>query len=186
MTEQQIAAACRQGDRQAQKALYQQYAEPLFCTMLRYVHRDDAEDLLHDAFIVIFRSFHKFEWRGEGSLAAWLKRVCINTALSALRKTHELPQLIDDTTDIDQLIDPSEQPDEADVEQLPADLLMQFIADLPEGYRTVFNLYVVDGLSHKEIARLLHIKERTSSSQFFRAKNLLAQKINLYLKLRNA
>ena len=132
---------------------------------------------LHDGFLNIFRSFSQFTYKGEGSLKAWLTRIMVNEALGYLRKkastnqeviVEELPDVIDG--------------DEDDFEQIPQSVLMQFIKELPDGYRTVFNLYVLEEKGHKEIAEMLGITEHTSSSQLYRAKTLLMKKINDYRK----
>lgn len=139
--------------------------------------REVAQDVLHDGFLNIFRSFSQFTYKGEGSLKAWLTRIMVNEALGYLRKkastnqeviVEELPDVIDG--------------DEDDFEQIPQSVLMQFIKELPDGYRTVFNLYVLEEKGHKEIAEMLGITEHTSSSQLYRAKTLLMKKINDYRK----
>lgn len=137
--------------------------------------RDTAQDILHDGFLKAFRSFGQFQYMGEGSLRAWLTRIMVNGALEALRKRNVLNE-----QPIEELPDDIE--DEEDLELIPQAVLMQFIQELPDGYRTVFNLYVFEEKSHKEIAEILGITEHTSSSQFFRAKKLLMKKISEYLK----
>lgn len=177
LSEEELAERCKQNDNRARKQLYEQYAGQLMAVCLRYGgDRDLAQDILHDGFLKAFRSFHQFTYKGEGSLRAWLTRIMINGALETLRKQHMMnEQPIDEVAD-------DRPEEEQDLERIPEAVLMKFIQELPTGYRTVFNLYVLEEKSHKEIADLLGITERTSSSQFFRAKKWLAKRISDYLK----
>lgn len=179
LSEKELAEGCRRGDNVARKQLYEQYADLLMAVCLRYsADRDTAQDVLHDGFLRAFRSFGQFQYKGGGSLRAWLTRIMVNGALEALRKRNLLnEQLIEEL--------PDDIEDEEDLELIPQAVLMQFIRELPDGYRTVFNLYVFEEKSHKEIAEILGITEHTSSSQFFRAKRLLMKKISEYLKREN-
>ncbi|WP_321332395.1 sigma-70 family RNA polymerase sigma factor [uncultured Bacteroides sp.] len=178
MEEYELAEQCRRGDNSARKELYERFAGRLFGICLRYVgNRDTAQDVLHDGFIKIFNSFDKFSWRGEGSLRAWIERVMINTALQFLRKGDVMNQAMN----IDDVPEISQEPEASDIEAIPNKVLMAFIAELPAGYRTVFNLYMFEEKSHKEIAALLGINEKSSASQLFRAKQVLAKKIRAYI-----
>ena len=173
MNETELVERCGKGDNLARKQLYERYAGQLMAICVRYTgDREVAQDVLHDGFLNIFRSFSQFTYKGEGSLKAWLARIMVNEALGYLRKkastnqeviVEELPDVIDG--------------DEDDFEQIPQSVLMQFIKELPDGYRTVFNLYVLEEKGHKEIAEMLGITEHTSSSQLYRAKTLLMKKI---------
>lgn len=179
-SEQTLAERCKHGDNAALKQLYEIYAGWLLGVCLRYVgDRQTAEDLLHDGFIQIFSNLDKFHWKGEGSLKAWLFKVQQNTVLSYLRKNIERQE----TVSLDDGNIPNFDVAEPEtVKDVPKKILMQMIADLPVGYRTVFNMFVIDGLPHKEIARLLGIQEKSSSSQLLHARRLLASKI---IKWRN-
>ena len=139
--------------------------------------RDTAQDLLHDGFLKIFDSFDKFTWRGEGSLRAWMERVMVNTALQYLRKN----DVINQSAPLEELPEEYEEPDASDVEAIPQKVLMQFIEELPAGYRTVFNLYTFEDKSHKEIAQELGINEKSSASQLFRAKSVLAKRVKEWI-----
>lgn len=136
---------------------------------------DEAHDVLHDGFIKIFSNF---TFRGECSLATWMTRVMMTQAIDYLRRKQRFTQLVVSEEQLPDVID------EASVAESGSDLseevLMKFVAELPDGCRTVFNLYVFEEKSHKEIARLLHIKEHSSTSQLFRAKYLLAKRIKEY------
>lgn len=176
MTEKEISAGCQRADARAREMLYTRYSGRLLATAMRYMgSREEAEDVLHDAFITAYRSFDKFEYRGEGSLAAWLQRIVVNRSLDALRiRQKSILEPLDGDADEPEV-------DADDVDTIPRDELLRLVASLPDGYRTVINMYAFDGLSHKEIAERLGISEKTSSSQFFRAKKLLAKMINDYL-----
>lgn len=178
MNELELSERCRQGDNRARKELYEQYAGRMLGVCLRYAgDRDMAQDLVHDGFLKIFDSFDKFTWRGEGSLRAWMERVMVNTALQFLRKNDVMNQ----TTALDEVPETYEEPDASAVEAIPQKVLMQFINELPAGYRTVFNLYTFEDKSHKEIAQMLGINEKSSASQLFRAKSVLAKKVKEWL-----
>ncbi|MDO4497385.1 MAG: RNA polymerase sigma factor [Bacteroidales bacterium] len=176
--EQDIAERFRRGDSQAGRLLYETYAGWLLGVCLRYVcDRNTAQDLLHDGFLQILTHASQFKWQGEGSLKAWVFRVQHNVILMHLREQEKIHQLF--TTDEPQLPDIPEPETVADV---PQAVILQMISKLPAVYRTVFNLYVIDGHSHREIAQLLGIKEKTSASQLVHAKRLLAEQINNWRK----
>ena len=161
MEELELSEQCRQGNNHARKELYEQYAGRMLGICLRYAgDRDTAQDLLHDSFIKIFDSFDKFTWRGEGSLRAWMERVVVNIALQYLRKN----DVINQAASLEELPEEYEEPDASDVEAIPQKVLMQFIEELPAGYRTVFNLYTFEDKSHKEIAQVLGINEKSSAT----------------------
>lgn len=179
MEEQVLAERCRQGDNIARKKLYEHYAGRMFSVCLRYItDREVAQDLLHDGFLKIFDSFDKFTWRGEGSLRAWMERVMVNTVLQYLRKNDVMNQ----ATALENVPQVYEEPDASSIDVIPQKVLMRFINELPTGYRTVFNLYVFEEKSHKEIAQLLGINEKSSASQLVRAKAALATKIREWMK----
>lgn len=180
MTEEELTDLCKVGNRAAQQQLYCTYAGRLFKICMRYVgDRQEAEDLLHDGFLHIYNSIVKFTWRGEGSLRAWLEKVMVNEVLSYIRKKKEYLIISPETIKEE---DESEDVDEDEIEKIPMQVLLELINQLPMGYKTVFNLFVFEEKSHKEIADLLGIKEKTSTSQYFRAKTLLAKKVNGWLK----
>ncbi len=176
----ELSERCKAEDRAAQRELYELLSQPLLAICYRYIgHRDQAEDLMHDAFIKIFGAMGKFEYRGEGSLRAWCERVTVNVALEALRHQKRLSVF---SLDEHRLADSEPEPTFEAVECIAQSALMEMVAELPDGYRSVFNLYCVEGCSHREIAAALGINERSSSSQLARARKLLAQKVNDYLK----
>lgn len=178
MDERDLARQCLKGDAAARKELYERYAPALFKACLRYSpDRASAEDILHDGFIKIFASLGKFRYQSEGSLPAWCRRVMVNVAIDRLRKDKKLNLQFTDQPPESGCEDPPAQA----VRQIPPEVIGGFISELPPGYRTIFNLYAVDGLPHRDIARMLGIKENSSSSQYARAKQILAQKIKNWL-----
>lgn len=173
--EKQIIELFVQDESSAMDKLYNEYADKLFGVCRRYLtDYDSAQDALQDCLIKIFTQFKSFEYRGQGSLWAWLNRIAINESLLFLRKEktsafirtgNELPDTCDD---------------EPPVNDIPIETIAELIRNLPKGYRTVFNLFALDGYSHKEIAQMLGIKEYTSASQYFKARNMLARMIKQY------
>ena len=157
------------------KVLYGRYVGYLTAVCSRYIADDDeVKDVLQDAFIKIFQSMDRFSYRGEGSLKAWMTRIVVNDALKSLRRKKPLPlsPVLSDIT----------EDEEPDFGRVPLDILQGMIRKLPEGYRTVFNLFVFEDKSHKEIASLLGIKENSSASQLHHAKAQLARWIKDYIK----
>lgn len=162
-----------------QRLLYERYAGKLFVVCKRYIRdADDAEDVLQDAFVKVFKHIETF--RFECPLEAWLKRIVINTALKQLRKQKPW----ENTTDIDEVASLLPQAD-ASLPALNYKYLLQLIQELPPGCQTVFNLYAIEGYNHPEIAELLGISEGTSKSQFFRARALLQQKLHNEERIRD-
>lgn len=177
--EQELAERCRRGDNEARRQLYEHYADRMFAVCLRYAGNHElAEDFLHDGFLKIFESMDKFVWRGDGSLRAWMEKVMVNTVLQYFRKQDVLHQSVD----LDSVPEVYSAPDASLIDGIPVKQLLQFIGELPVGYRTVFNLYVLEGKSHKEIAQMLGIQEKSSASQLARAKATLAVRVNEWMK----
>lgn len=174
----ELVEGCRAGDNAARKELYTLYSRQMLAVCYRYVGDiDEAHDVLHDAFIKIFSNF---TFRGECSLATWMTRVMMTQSIDYLRRKQRFNQLIVSDDHLPDVVDEAEAAESGS--QLSEEILMQFVAELPDGCRTVFNLYVFEEKSHKEIARLLHIKEHSSTSQLHRAKSLLAKRIKEYTK----
>lgn len=173
MTEIQLIEACRREESPAQRWLYEQYAEGLLLLCLRYIREQtDAEEVLSDVFLKCFRHIGGFRYAGPGSLRAWLSKIAVNECLMFLRRKKQLVIAVDE----EQM--PAETADTAAIlEQIAARDILRYIRQLPDGYRTVLNLYVFEELSHKDIARMLQISENTSKSQLFKARALLKQKI---------
>lgn len=178
--EQIVIDGVTRGERGAQQSLYEQYADKLMAICVRYVgDRSSAEDVLHDTFLRIFSSIDHFHYRGEGSLRAWVERVAVNCSLEWLRRRKRRDEIpLDDG--IKGLNEESE-PNFGDIGTIPQEVIMQFIGELPDGYRSVFNLFCIEKHTHREIAEMLGINEKSSSSQLLRAKRMLSTKINNYL-----
>lgn len=178
--EKHIVELFQQGDSLAMDKLYMEYADYLTGVCARYISDEETlKDVLQESFIKIYTQFHQFEYRGKGSLKAWITRITINEALVQLRKDKYFADFLPES-DIPDL--PDEEPE---TEGLPTETLLAFIRKLPPGYRAVFNLFVVEEKSHKEIAEILHIRPDTSASQLTRAKQLLAKMIKNHLKTEN-
>ena len=168
MSLEKLIEKCKQGDLKAQSEVYQLFAGKLFALCLKYSKNyQEAQDNLQDGFITIFNKMHQFQFKG--SFEGWLKRIVVNTALQKYRKKNVL-NLISD-----------EFPDEVEVEvdetTLSLDYLLGIIQELPNRYRLVFNMYVLDGYSHREIAEMLEISEGTSKSNLSRARQILKRKV---------
>lgn len=171
MSLKQLIDRCISHDAKAQSQLYQLYAGKLFTLCLKYSKNyADAEDVLHDAFMTIFKKIDQYDYKG--SFEGWLKRVTINTALQRYRGAVVF-ELVKD----DKIEDVQVEIENADVN---IDFLLKCVQELPDRYRLVFNLYVLDGYSHKEIGGLLTISEGTSKSNLSRARMILKQKIEDY------
>jgi len=161
---------CKKKHAKAQEELYKRYASSLFSVCLKYASSyADAEDILQDTFIIIFDKISQY--KSQGSFEGWLKRIAINTALQRYRKAGVLNLINEDNI--------SELDVEVEEESVSLDYLLKIIQELPNRYRMVFNLYVLDGYSHKEISDLLEISEGTSKSNLARARKILKNKIEV-------
>ena len=166
-----IIDKCRKGDRSAQKKLYDYLAPKMFAVCLRYMgDRMPAEDILQDGFITLFSKLDSYS--GEGSFEGWARKIFVNTALMSLRKTDAL-KLSDDLEEAGNLSSDIS----SKIQNIGYKEIMKIVMKLPDGYRTVFNMFVVEGFSHKEIAQALNISEVTSRSQLQRARMILQEKI---------
>lgn len=176
--EQILAEELAKGDRQAMKDLYGLYSGYLYTICSRYItDRDAVRDVLQDSFVKIFSSVGKFRYRGEGSLKAWMGKIVVNQSLKYLQKAVKTDFIVHPEVLPDIPEDSNESPVLANI---PQPVIYDMIRRLPDGYRTIFNLYVFEDKSHKEIASMLGIKENSSASQLHRAKAMLAKWINEY------
>lgn len=172
MDEQQLIEGCRKGERRAQKELYEMYSRKMMGVCLRYVSdRETARDLLQDGFVKVFTNINAYS--GVGSFEGWMRKIFVNCALEYLRKSDVLRE----ATDLDNTSE-LVQPDSSVISDLSAAELMKLVQELPAGFRTVFNMFAIEGYSHKEISEMLNITESTSRSQFTRARQLLQRRIN--------
>ena len=178
--EKQVFEQARDGDRKAVRQLYDRYSSFLAATCARFLpDPGDQKDVLQDGFVKIFSSLDKFDYRGEGSLKAWMRQIVVNECLKVLRKRkRSVPILfVEELRDVE--IEEDTGPPE--VEKVPAAVIHEMIKELPDGYRAVCNLFVLEEKNHKEISELLGITESTSASQLYRARMILAKKIKEYL-----
>lgn len=170
MSQDQLIKNCKKKKPKAQADLYKRYAGALFSVCLKYApNYAEAEDILQDAFIIIFDKINQYQHKG--SFEGWLKRIVINTALQRYRKPGVFNLVNEENI--------KEVEVEVEEESVPLDFLLEIIQELPDRYRMVFNLYVMDGHSHKEIAELLSISQGTSKSNLARARQILKEKIEI-------
>jgi RNA polymerase sigma factor (sigma-70 family) len=168
----QLIEDCLNEDRIAQKQLYELFAGKLFAVALRYMKdRESAEDVLQESFVKIFRYLNTF--RFDSPLEAWMRKIVVNTAIKALRKSNRLTQHLDG----EYLINEDLHYTNNGYENLSYQQLINLINQLPDGCRTIFNLYAIEGFKHHEIAKMLDVTEGTSKSQYSRAKSLLQEKL---------
>ena len=171
--DEQLVVRIRQNDQRAMSQLYQRYVGILTSVCYRYVAQEsDVKDVLQNSFVKIFTSLPTFKFHGEDSLKAWMTRIVVNESLNFLQSRKKL-LFVEDERILRDL--PDEE--EVNLDRISDDELHQLIRELPDGYRTVLNLFVFEGLSHRQIAELLSIKESTSASQFYFAKQQLAKRI---------
>ena len=169
----QIVEKCKLGDKSAVEKIYRKYAAVMFAVCIRFTNnRADAEDILQDGFIKIFSSIEQYS--GKGSFEGWMRRIFVNMCLERYRKQHSL-QFVDELPDVEEV----KLDDAVDV---PIAILQKFVGELPEKYRIVFGLYVVENMKHKEIAEALGITEGTSKSNLARAREILKHKIKEYIE----
>ncbi len=170
MTGQKAIDGCKRQDRICQKYLFDRWSENMLMLCMRYVKNlPDAEELMLNGFYGFFRNIDRFVYNEDSSITAWLKKIMVNECLMHLRKKGELKIVEEKYAE--------ETGAEETNSKMNADEIFRMITTLPAGYRTVFNLYVVEGYSHKEIAGLLKITEGTSKSQLSKARTMLQEKI---------
>lgn len=161
--------------------MYETYAGRVLAVCRRYIRESDrARDLVHDTFLKAWDSLDGFRPRRDGSLGAWLSRIAAHLAVDELRRSKHLVLTGDDQPGLAEShsgLEPESPVNETRLRQVPVEELIELIAALPEGYRAVFNLFCLDGLSHREIARLLGITEKTSQTQYLKARHKLAAMI---------
>ena len=170
VSEEKLVNGCQKGKREYQQALYDKYCDGMYLVALRYSKmQQEAEDILQESFIKVFKNIKNF--RKDSSLAYWIKRIVVNTALNHQRSKLYLYPMVD----VNELDDWSEK--ESIISSLGYEELLELIRDLPTGCQVIFNLFAIEGFKHHEIAEKLQISEGTSKSQYSRAKALLAEKV---------
>ena len=170
LTEQEIIEGCKQGKPACQEALYRLYGPRMKGICLRYAKTDfEAEDVFQDAFVNVFQSIQTFR---DGTFSSWIRRIFVNAAINNYRRNKKHYDHQDS-----QELEVNDDSQLSGLDEIGTQELMALINELPEGYRLVFNLNIVEGYSHKEIGEMLQIAEATSRSQLARAKNLLKKKL---------
>lgn len=180
MDEEMLIAGLRHGDPSARKKVYELYAPLMMSVCVRYVgNREAARDLLQDGFIKVFTKIRTYT--AAGAFGGWVRRIFVTTALEYLRR-----QQLHPGDRVEEYEDALEDVNCSALDKLSADELLACIARLPAGYRTIFNLYAIEGYSHREIAGMLHIREVTSRTQFIRARNALQKNVQSLIAPENA
>ena len=171
MDDSALVKKCLKGDARAQRALFEKFAPKMLGVCMRYAkNTEQAEDVLQDGFVKVFTKLSHYS--GNGSLEGWIRRIIVNTALDEIRRNVKFQSNIN-VDDVDYKL----ELDSHIVEGLAAEDLMKVVNDLPDGYRIVFNMFAIEGYSHKEIAMQLNISENTSKSQYSRARAYLKNKL---------
>ncbi|MCH2034421.1 MAG: sigma-70 family RNA polymerase sigma factor [Tenacibaculum sp.] len=167
-----LIKSCVKGDMNAQSIIYNRYKDSLFSISLKYcTTKEEAKDNLQDTFLDIFLNIKKY--KHKGSFEGWMKRIAINKAIDRYKKNTK-------TNPIDNFNVESEEILIDNIDEVPLNVILSFVQNLPNQYRLVFNLYELDNYSHKEIAKLLSISTGTSKSNLFRAKKILKDNIEQY------
>ena len=174
-----IINGCLEGSRRDQELLYRRYASKLYAVCLRYTNdNDEAKDVLQEGFIKIFENLYTYKF--EGSFEGWLRRIVVNTALERYKSRTILHKV----EDIDKLTEMEMEPDVEDYFGLDVKILMNIIKELPPKYKMVFNLFAIEGYSHKEISKVMKITEGTSKSNLARARLILQRRLESYSGIR--
>jgi len=193
MDEKSLVRRCRAGEPGGRQEMYETYAGRVLAVCRRYIRdADRARDLVHDTFLKAWESLDRFRPRRAGSLGAWLCQIAVHLTVDELRRGRHFLEIPDQVRDDEEGVrddgegvrhgarepGPEEPPVDPDrLRQIPVEELIELIASLPEGYRTVFNLFCLDGYTHREIAQLLGITEKTSQTQYLKARRRLAAMI---------
>ncbi|MBN1414312.1 MAG: sigma-70 family RNA polymerase sigma factor [Bacteroidales bacterium] len=170
---QHIIKGCRERNPVAQKELYETFKSQLFAICLRYAgNYDDAQDILQDGFLKIFEKIDQFGFKG--AFEGWIRKIMVNTALERFRTNYQVIHINDNLKEIDH------EPDGDFTSDIDARELIRFVQELSPRYRIVFNLYAIEGYTHREIGEMLGITEGTSKSNLSRARDILQEKVNRF------
>ncbi|HDZ41537.1 MAG TPA: RNA polymerase sigma factor [Bacteroidetes bacterium] len=174
-----IIRGCLGGNKRDQELLYRRYSAKLYGVSLQYsVSYDEARDVLQESFIKIYTSLHTFN--GDGSFEGWMRRIVVNTALEKHRNRYYLSKVDEpgfENGSLPELV-------AEDISEMETEDLLNFIMELPPKYRMVFNLYALEGYTHKEISKMLNISEGTSKSNLSRARGILQKKVEIHLGIK--
>lgn len=184
LPEDKLIEQCKKGKQHAQEELYDRFSSAMLAVCMRFTeNRTEAEDLLQEGFIKIFRNIYEFNARNEGSLASWIKRIMVNTSINFLREKKHF-SFIENIESYPSFEKTDLFFEEPEIITPDGNELMKMISELPDGYRLVFNLYVFENYGHKEIAQTLGITEGTSKSQLAKARMFLQKKIYMSFGLK--
>lgn len=176
----EVIKGCLKGNARDQELLYRRYAPKMYAVCLQYCNSDEeAKDVLQEGFIKVFQNLSSYKF--VGSFEGWVRRIMVNTALEVYRTKHNLYR-VDDVDQVAETIDDVSDDDEYPV--IEPEELMSMVKDLPAQYRMTFNLYAIEGFSHKEIGEMINISEGTSKSNLSRARRILQRKIESYFELK--
>ncbi|NMC98766.1 MAG: sigma-70 family RNA polymerase sigma factor [Bacteroidales bacterium] len=177
-----IVDACVRGDRMNQEVLYKSFYGKMLTVCMRYSkNKEEAYDILQEGFVKVFNKLKNFE--KKGSLEGWIRRIMANTAIDHIRKKKDFYLSSDELFEMDNLVDDSNDESELDeLLQMKADVIITFVQKLSPAYRTVFNMYVIENMTHQEIADYLNISVGTSKSNLAKAKNNLKEMVLTYIK----
>ncbi len=172
MNDSELVKECLIGRQESQKRLYEHFAPKMLGVCYRYANsREEAEDFLQESFITVFRKLNQY--KGDGPLGAWIRKIVVNTSLNGIKARHPFTENLDN-------ISPDLFTDHRSSAEFSSDSdLMEMVQQLATGYKTIFNLYAIEGFSHEEISKLLNIKASTSRSQYMKARKILMQKLNM-------
>ncbi len=166
----ELIQLCLDNDRLAQRKLFEAYAPKMIVVCRRYArHQAEAEDIMQEAFIKIFKNLDKY--KREGSFEGWVRKIMVNTSLKYISRKHFTHEKIMLESLPENALDPSV------FSKINEEQILDLIQELPDGYRHVFNLFAIEGYSHKEISKMLNIQESTSRSQLVKARRILQNKI---------
>lgn len=175
--------ACIKGDRISQQTLYQTFYGKMLAVCMRYAsHKEEAQDFLHDGYLKVFAKLESF--KNEGSLEGWIRRIIVNNTIDVVRKKRETVFLYEEESHLINLSDNIEEDNELELQKyqsIKADVIMNLVQKLTPGYRTVFNLYVIENYPHKEIAEMLNISIGSSKSNLAKAKLKLRDLFKNYI-----
>lgn len=172
MTTEQLLEDCKDGSKRAQRLLFEKYYKPVYLTVYRYLaDTNDVEVTTSEVFVKCFAALSTFQYINDIALWSWIKRIAINESLKMIRSNkHSNEESVATLTEVGYI-------ENLALSKLSTDEILAMVAELPDGYRLVFNLYIIEGYDHKAIAQMLDIKEETSRSQLYKAKRKLVEQL---------
>lgn len=178
--EQKIIKGCRAGKARYQQMLYELYYGKMFSICLRYSRsREEAKDILHEGYMKVFSGIGNY--KGDGSLEGWIRRIMVNTAINHYHKNKKLKDTFSLEEEYDEVSENESLSEDGIIQQMAYEDLLKLIRTLPPAYQTVFSLYVIEGYNHREIAEMLQITEGTSKSNLAKARKKLQKQVQILL-----